>query len=130
MDFNRISNKLHEQAVSSKFTEWPVMDGDASIVAVDIVHGEKLTVRFQLYFLAPCYFVTPAVFTVVFDDESMRSGTAKYGCGTLNEIGQFLTADSKNCMFPIDESEWAVSASCRFGDTGLGGWLNAQSSRR
>ena len=130
-DFNRLSNQLHDRAVGSKFDDPPVMDGNAQILGIEIECGKRLTTTFELSFLSPQYFVTPAFFTLEFDDiDSKNAGSAKYGCGRLNKHGELSTAASGKCIFPNAESDWAVHVSCRFGDTGLGGWVKNQTNRR
>ncbi|GAB5407083.1 MAG: hypothetical protein Aurels2KO_53140 [Aureliella sp.] len=128
-DFKRLSNQLHDRAVASKFDDPPTMDGNAAILGVDFECGKRMAVRFELSFLSPQYFVTPALLAVEFDDNNNESGTAIYGCGTLNNHGEFCTSDSRNCIFPDAESGWAVLVSCRFGDLGLKHWAKNQTNR-
>ena len=95
----------------------------ASILGAKIEPSKQLSVNFEISFLSPRYFVTPAFFTIELDDNTQNAGLATYGCGMLNQNGEFCIENSKNCVFPEFDSDWAVLCSCRFGDLGLGNWM-------
>ena len=107
------------------------MDGNAQISDVEFDRGKKISIRFVLSFLSPQYFVAPAMLDIELNDNGQNNaGIANYSCGTLNQDTEFCTASSRNCIFPSSESNWAVSCSCRFGDTGLHNWVNQNDNRR
>ena len=57
--FVRASESLHEAALLTVLRESPVSDG-FSISGVDIEIGRTLTIRFELSFLSPSYFLYPS----------------------------------------------------------------------
>lgn len=106
------------------------MDGRAVARDVQMERGKSMTIRFELSFLSPNYFIAPAFFSIALDDFESDTGKVSYGCGSLTGSGELCTSNSTYCVFPDTESDWAVFLSSRFGDTGLRRWLPAPKNRR
>ncbi|QEG21689.1 hypothetical protein MFFC18_15480 [Mariniblastus fucicola] len=123
VNFAAASNALHERTVESNVEVLPVMDGDAIIRSVEIKLDKQLDIYFELSFLAPKYFVSPAFFRVILDERNARTGAATYGCGRLDQNGKFCISDSRDLFLPAADSQWAVLLTCRFGRTTLDQWL-------
>ena len=105
LNFVRTSQSLCEAALLTVLRESPVSDG-FSISGVDIEIGKTLSIRFELCFLSPSYFYTPAEFTLELLPDNPDRGIGSYRCGTTDAHGEFRF-NSKHCVFPFHSSEWA-----------------------
>ena len=102
------------------------MDGHAVVHDIQMEFGKSMTLRFELSFLSPNYFVGPSFFSITLDDSESDRGDVSYGCGSMTALGELNMSNSMNCVFPDDDRDWAVFLSSRFGDTGLNRWMRTQ----
>lgn len=125
-DFQRVSDDLHMAAIATQFQEPPVLDCGSYLRSLTGQPGRYVTLRFELSFLTPHYFVSPAELAIRLDQRHHWSGVIRYSAGALDRNGSFQTREGRNVMYPSDDAGWAFLYSDRFGDAGLESRRNGQ----